>query len=147
GPHVVGGRSRSERVERLRIAEAEVGGRLARTEEWAGKHGLGYEAVGAELLAELARLVVSLGRERAQLVGISRRGFSVADEHEPHRIGAVGYLCGFPALRRCRRLHRQTADRQSTGRLHGRARRGRRDDAEAREGDELLRDGLRPAWR
>jgi hypothetical protein len=28
---------------------------------------------------------VAFGRERAQLVRAPRRGFGVADEHEPHR--------------------------------------------------------------
>ena len=53
----------------------------------------GCEAVGAKVLAQRARLFVPCRRERAQLVRIARRGFGVANEHEPHT-GAVGYLCG-----------------------------------------------------
>jgi trans-2,3-dihydro-3-hydroxyanthranilate isomerase len=90
GAHVVGGRPGRELVERVRLAEAEGGSSLARAEKRARQHCVRREAFAAKLLAEAARLLLPGGRERAELVGISRRGFGVTNEDEPHT-GAEGY--------------------------------------------------------
>src|SRR6185503_573338 len=98
GSDAVRGRSWCEVGEGDRLAEAEPGRGLPRTQQRAGQHGVRRNALRAQAFPQLAGLFVASGCERAQLVRISRRRFRVANEHEPHT-GAVGYLCGFAALR------------------------------------------------
>jgi hypothetical protein len=83
--HVLGGRARGEAVVDLGLAEPERARRLARAQQWAGEDHVRREAVLAELLAEPARLVAAVRRQRPQLVGGSRRSLGVSDDHEAHR--------------------------------------------------------------
>ncbi len=83
GQDVLGRRARRERLFGLGLAETELLRCLARTQKRAGEDRVGIEPVGEEALAEPARLLPSLSRERAELVRAPRNGLRMANEHEP----------------------------------------------------------------
>jgi len=69
----------------LRVAEPECARRLACAQQRAADDRGRRDPLRAQLLAEPAGLLAALGRERAQLVGLSRRSLGVSDDHEAHR--------------------------------------------------------------
>jgi hypothetical protein len=84
GANVVHGRARGELAASLRGPEAQVGGRLARTQERAREHHIGLDPFGTELLAEKARLLVTFWCEGTQLVRSSLGCLGMADEDQSH---------------------------------------------------------------
>jgi hypothetical protein len=60
---------------------------LARPEERAREHDLWRRVFCSQALAERTGLFAPLSRQGPQLVGLPRRGFSVADEVEAHGAG------------------------------------------------------------
>jgi hypothetical protein len=85
--HVVRRRARSETLvgfglEADRGRDAFAG--LARAEQRAREDGIGLDSFAHEAPAELARLLLSVGRERAQLIRLARRSLRVAHEKEAH---------------------------------------------------------------
>jgi hypothetical protein len=85
GAYVVGRRPRREALVDLGLAEPERARRFACAQERAADDGVRRDPVGAQPVAEPARLLAPLGRERAQLVGVPRRSLGVSDDHEAHR--------------------------------------------------------------
>jgi hypothetical protein len=84
-PHVFRCRPWRETLVDLGLAERERGRRLAGAQQRAADHGVRRDPLGTQPLAEPPRLLAALGRERAQLVGVSRRSLGVSDDHEAHR--------------------------------------------------------------
>lgn len=84
-PHVVGCRTGREPLVDLRLAEPERARCLAGAEQRAADHGIRRDPLGTQPPAEPPGLLAALGRERAQLVGLSRRSLGVSDDHEAHR--------------------------------------------------------------
>ena len=82
---LLGGRARREALVDLRVAEAERRRRLPRAQERAREDGVGCDARVAQPLAERARVLAAVGRQRAELVRLPGRGLGVADEEQSHR--------------------------------------------------------------
>ena len=85
--HRVRGGAGREPVVDFRLAEAERGRGLARAAERARQDCVGFDAGGAEPVAEPARLLAPAGRERPELVRVARSGLGVSDDDESHGRG------------------------------------------------------------
>jgi hypothetical protein len=91
GPDVIDARARCQAIVRLgwdvkRARELTAG--LSGAKERAREYGARPHLIGPELLSEGTGLLAALCRQRPQFIGLSRRGFGVADEIEAH--GARG---------------------------------------------------------
>jgi hypothetical protein len=82
---VRGRRAGCEPLVDVGVAEVERGRGLACAEQRARDHGVGPEPLLAQPPAEHTGLPTSGGRERPQLVGVSRRSLRVTNDHELHR--------------------------------------------------------------
>jgi trans-2,3-dihydro-3-hydroxyanthranilate isomerase len=87
GPDAFGGRAGSEPLVGLGLdsgGSSELGAGLAGSQERAGQDRVGPDAVGRQALPELARGAAALGGQRPQLVRLSVRSLSMANEVELH---------------------------------------------------------------